>query len=57
VLFLLEIARQESGPVRDGAAAGLALLGGDDVRALVRQARDAEVGDRRETFDRILKAI
>jgi hypothetical protein len=57
VLFLLEIARQESGPVRDGAAAGLALLGGDEVRALVRQARDAEVGDRREMFERILKAI
>jgi len=56
-LVLLEVARQETGVVRETAASGLARLGGDDVTALVRQARDAEVGERREALDRILKAL
>jgi hypothetical protein len=56
-LVLLEVARQETGAVRETAASRLALLGGDEVAALVRQARDAEVGERREALDRILKAI
>jgi len=56
-LVLVEIARQETGAARETAAARLALLGGDDVAVLIRQARDAEVGERREALDRILKAI
>jgi hypothetical protein len=56
-LVLLEAARQETGAVRETAASRLARLGGDEVAALVRQARDAEVGERREALDRILSAI
>jgi hypothetical protein len=56
-LVLLEAARQETGAVRETAATRLARLGGDEVVALVRQARDAEIGERREVLDRILRAI
>jgi hypothetical protein len=56
-LVLLEAARQETGAIRESASSSLSRLGGDEVVALVRQARDAEVGDRREALDRILKAI
>jgi hypothetical protein len=56
-LVLLEAARQETGALRDIAVARLAEIGGEEVTALVRQARDAEVDERRETLDRILKMI
>lgn len=57
VMVLLDVARQEGGAVRQIASSGLSHLGGDEVVGLVRQARDAEVGERREVLDRILKAV
>jgi hypothetical protein len=56
-LVLVEATRQETGGLRQTAASGLARLGGEEVAVLIRQARDAEVGERREALDQILKAI
>jgi hypothetical protein len=56
-LVLLEAARQETGPLRQAAEKRLAEFGGDEVAALLRQARELESGERREALDRILKAI
>ncbi len=57
-LILLEAIRQETGAVRAAAEAHLKGLRGDDeIVGLIRQARDAEVGDRREILDRVLRAV
>ncbi len=56
-LVLLDAARQETGAIQKTAVARLQALRGDEVAALLRQARDAEMGDRREVFDQILKAV
>ncbi|HEX3903911.1 MAG TPA: HEAT repeat domain-containing protein [Polyangia bacterium] len=57
-LGLIEAVRQETGAVRAAAETQLARLKGDDeIAALIRQARDAEIGDRREILDRVIKAI
>jgi len=55
--ILLEAARQETGEIRDAALAKLVMLSGDEVVTMVRQARELEVGDRLEVFDRILRAV
>ena len=56
-LVLLDAARQETGAIQKTAVARLQALRGDEVATLLRQARDAEMGDRREVFDQILKAV
>jgi hypothetical protein len=56
-LVLLDAARQETGAIQKTAVARLQALRGDDVAALLRQARDAELGERREVFEQILKAV
>jgi tetratricopeptide (TPR) repeat protein len=56
-LVLLEAVRQETGPVRAAAEALLARFSGDEMVTLIRQARDAEIGDRREILDRVLRAV
>jgi hypothetical protein len=54
---LLEAARQETGDIREAALGKLVTLSGDEVVTMVRQARELEVGDRQEVFDRILRAV
>ena len=57
-LVLLEGVRQEIGAVRAAAEAHLTKFGGhDEIAALIRQARDAEIGERREILDRVLRAV
>jgi tetratricopeptide (TPR) repeat protein len=56
-LVLVEAVRQETGPVRAAAEALLAKFSGDEMVTLIRQARDAEIGDRREILDRVLRAV
>lgn len=56
-LVLIEAVRQETGAVRAAAEARLARLSGEEAAALIRQARDAEVGERREALDRALRAL
>jgi hypothetical protein len=56
-VVLIEAVRQETGAVRATAEAQLKKLSGDEMTALVRQARDAEIGERREILDRVLRAI
>jgi tetratricopeptide (TPR) repeat protein len=56
-VVLIEAVRQEMGPVRVTAEAQLKKLSGDEMAGLVRQARDAEIGDRREILDRVLRAL
>jgi tetratricopeptide (TPR) repeat protein len=57
-LGLIEAVRQETGTLRAAAETQLAKLKGDDeVATLIRQARDAEIGDRREVLDRVIKAV
>jgi HEAT repeat protein len=56
-VVLIEAVRQETGAVRATAEAQLKKLSGDEMSALVRQARDAEIGDRREILDRVLRAL
>ena len=58
-----QIARQKRGEpvdvdwVRAAAESGLGRLSGEEAAALIRQARDAEVGDRREALDRALRSL
>jgi HEAT repeat protein len=55
---LLDFARQETGAVRKAAEetlAKVAKVGGEEVAALLRQARDIEAGDQREVLDRMLR--
>jgi len=35
----------------------LARFSGDEMATLIRQARDAEIGDRREILDRVLRSV
>ncbi len=56
-LVLIEAVRQETGAVRAAAEAQLERRSGDETASLIRQARDAETGDRRELLDRVLKAV
>jgi hypothetical protein len=56
-LLLVEAVRQETGPVRAAAEALLAKFSGDEMVTLIRQARDSEIGDRREILDRVLRAV
>jgi tetratricopeptide (TPR) repeat protein len=56
-LVLIEAVRQETGLVRAGAEALLARFSGDDMVTLIRQARDAEIGERREILDRVLRSV
>ena len=56
-LVLIEAVRQETGAVRAAAEALLAKFSGDEMVTLIRQARDAEIGDRREILDRVLRAV
>jgi tetratricopeptide (TPR) repeat protein len=56
-VVLIEAVRQETGVLRAAAEAQLKKLNGDEMTALVRQARDAEIGDRREVLDRVLRAL
>ena len=53
-LVLLEAVRQETGAIRQAAEARLSNFGGDEVAMLLREARDVEVGDRRDVLDRLL---
>jgi HEAT repeat protein len=56
---LLDAARQEADPVRRIAEQKLEKLvkvGGDEVATLLRQARDAEDGERRDALDRMLRS-
>jgi HEAT repeat protein len=55
--ILLEAARQETGEIREAALAKLVTLSGEEVVTMVRQARELEVGDGQEVFDRILRAV
>ena len=57
VLVLLEAVRQESGAIRAAAEERLSNAVGEWVPTLLRQARDIEVGDRKETLDRILRRV
>jgi hypothetical protein len=57
VLVLLEALRQETGAVRQAAEKLLPHVRAMDAPALIRQARDAEIGDRREALDRVLKTM
>jgi len=55
---LLEAARQETGAIRQAAEDKLEKMArtrGDEIATLLRQARDVEVGARRDALDRILK--
>lgn len=55
--LLLEVVRQETGALRKTAEEKLAKLAkesGEEVASLLRQARDVEVGDRRESLERII---
>jgi tetratricopeptide (TPR) repeat protein len=57
---LLDAARQETGSVRkiaEDKLERLLKLSGDEVATLLRQARDVEVGDRREALERVLKSV
>jgi hypothetical protein len=56
-VVLIEAVRQETGAVRAVAEAQLKKLSGDEMTTLVRQARDAEIGERREILDRVLRAL
>jgi hypothetical protein len=56
-VVLIEAVRQETGAVRATAEAQLKRLSGDEMSGLVRQARDAEIGERREILDRVLRAL
>jgi len=56
-LVLVEAVRQETGSIRAAAEALLARFSGDEMVALIRQARDAEIGDRREILDRVLRVV
>ena len=59
-LLLIEVVRQEVGPVRLAAETQLVRVkskADDEVATLIRQARDAEVGDRREVLDRVIRAV
>ena len=56
-VVLIEAVRQETGAVRAIAEAQLKKLSGDEMAALVRQARDAEIGERREILDRVMRAL
>jgi hypothetical protein len=56
-LVLIEAVRQETGAVRDAAETRLGQLSGEEVAALIRQSRDAEVGERREALDRALRTL
>jgi hypothetical protein len=56
-LVLIEAVRQETGAIRAAAEGQLGKLSGDETASLIRQARDAETGDRREILDRVLKAV
>ena len=57
VLVLVEAVRQETGSIRAAAEALLARFSGDEMVTLIRQARDAEIGDRREVLDRVLRSV
>jgi hypothetical protein len=57
VLVLLEAVRQESGAIRAAAEERLSNAVGEWVPTLLRQARDIEVGDRKDTLDRILRRV
>jgi hypothetical protein len=55
---LLDVARQETGAVRQAAEetlAKVAKVGGEEVATLLRQAREIEAGDRRDALDRMLR--
>ncbi len=56
-LVLIDAVRQETGAVRAAAESGLGRLSGEEAAALIRQARDAEVGERREALDRALRSL
>jgi hypothetical protein len=56
-LVLVEAVRQETGSVRAAAEALLGKFSGDEMVTLIRQARDAEIGDRREILDRVLRSV
>ena len=43
--------------MRAAAESGLGRLSGEEAAGLIRQARDAEVGDRRDALDRALRAL
>ncbi len=57
VLVLLEAVRQETGPIRTAAEDRLGNAVGEWVPTLLRQARDVEVGDRKDALDRILRRV
>lgn len=56
-LVMIEAVRQEAGAVRAAAESRLGRLSGEEAAAMIRQARDAEVGDRREALDRALRSL
>lgn len=55
--ILLDGARQQTGTLQKTAVTLLRGLRGEEVATLLRQARDAETGERRHVFDQILKAL
>jgi hypothetical protein len=56
-LFLLDALRHETGPLRAAAQKCLIGFSGDDISATVRQYLDLEVGDNRESLQRVLKSL
>jgi HEAT repeat protein len=56
-MVLLEAARQETGTVRQVAESRLGTFGGEEVATLLREACDLELGDRRDLFERLLRAV
>jgi hypothetical protein len=56
-LFLVDLVRHESGPLRAAAEGRLATFPGDEIAPLVRQALEVETGERRAAFERALRAL
>jgi hypothetical protein len=56
-MFLVDLVRHDAGALRAAAEARLATFPGDEIAPLVRQALEVETGDRRNAFERVLRAL
>jgi hypothetical protein len=56
-LFLLDAVRHEGGVLRAAAEARLEKWAGDEIAPVVRQVLEVETGDRRQSLEKILKAL
>jgi len=52
-LFILDVVRQETGPLASAAAERLAAFPNDDLLPVVRQAAEVETGERRAALERV----